>query len=475
MWARSLAIIAIREGYDAAQHDGVVVLEAAAACAVLASVLGMHMWVQPYQYRYQNRLEVALSTTNLVFVALLCVLNTGGCEGDGMGDSLARALEVTAVVVVFSPAAFGLLWLAASGGRRAVTIARLRELMVTGGGEEDPNRGLMLVDRHELAVVGQEAADERERLELEEERAQFRERLSSLSEQSSAIVGRFAESELRVLTFGKPEFSTLPIAFSMGADDNYVVREASADDGGVGAIAREVGEHGTADDRMLLEYVLRGRTGAPEAVGCRREWPNGTIDEGQPAGLSLDDFGAMEQARAARLSVGMVLALRLYSTAVYMSINAPLREGTEHPMPVLVHVLTEAIKRLRTVEGRDATQNEPLTLWRGMRNVAELPQRFLDEGGTERAPMSTTRELAVAVRYSMSARATLLKLRTSDFRSRGVDLRFVSAFPGEAEVLYPPLTHLRPVRRADGEAEVHEHVMDDGRVFAVVEVVPSFG
>ena len=81
----------------------------------------------------------------------------------------------------------------------------------------------------------------------------------------------------------------------------------------------------------------------------------------------------------------------------------------------------------------------------------------------------------MAVRYSMSARATLLKLRTSDFRSRGVDLRFVSAFPGEAEVLYPPLTHLRPVRRADGEVEVHEYVMDDGRVFAVVEVVPSFG
>ena len=133
-----------------------------------------------------------------------------------------------------------------------------------------------------------------------------------------------------------------------------------------------------------------------------------------------------------RHSIARNVALRLYSTAVYMSINAPLREGTEHPMPVLVHVLTEAIKRLRTVEGRDATQNEPLTLWRGMRNVAELPQRFLDEGGTERAPMSTTRELAVAVRYSMSARATLLKLRTSDFRSRGVDLRFVSAFTGQS-------------------------------------------
>ena len=81
----------------------------------------------------------------------------------------------------------------------------------------------------------------------------------------------------------------------------------------------------------------------------------------------------------------------------------------------------------------------------------------------------------VGVKRKERSEATLLKLRTSDFRSRGVDLRFVSAFPGEAEVLYPPLTHLRPVRRADGEAEVHEHVMDDGRGFAGVEVVPSFG
>jgi hypothetical protein len=227
---------------------------------------------------------------------------------------------------------------------------------------------------------------------------------------------------------------------------------------------------------MLLEYVLRGQTGEPEASGCKREWPNGVIDEGHPAGLSLDDFCATEPARLARLSRGMVLALRLYSTAVYMSINDPLRAArtAPHPMPVLVHLLTEAIKRLRTVEGRNASRNEPAMLWRGMRNVADAPERFLDEGGTERAPMSTTRDLAVAVRYSASARSMLLKLSTSDFRSRGVDLRFVSAFPGEAEVLFPPLTHLRPVRPADGAA-AEMHVTDGGATFAVLEVVPSFG
>ena len=35
---------------------------------------------------------------------------------------------------------------------------------------------------------------------------------------------RFAESELRVLAFGLPEFSTLPIALSMGVDEGYVGR-----------------------------------------------------------------------------------------------------------------------------------------------------------------------------------------------------------------------------------------------------------
>ena len=37
----------------------------------------------------------------------------------------------------------------------------------------------------------------------------------------------------------------------------------------------------------------------------------------------------------------------------------------------------------------------------------------------------------------------LLKLTTADFRSRGVDLRFISAFPGEAEGAFPPRRRLQ--------------------------------
>ena len=34
--------------------------------------------------------------------------------------------------------------------------------------------------------------------------------------------------------------------------------------------------------------------------------------------------------------------------------------------------------------------------------------------------------------------------RAPNFMDRGVSLKFLSAFPGEAEYLYPPMTYLRP-------------------------------
>lgn len=90
-------------------------------------------------------------------------------------------------------------------------------------------------------------------------------------------------------------------------------------------------------------------------------------------------------------------------------------------------------------------------------------------GGSEKAPMSTTHELEIAVRYSASQCSVLLMLATESFRERGADLTFLSAFPGEREVLYPPLTHLKPTGR--------KQVMktDGGFVFTTVEVKPSFG
>ena len=130
-----------------------------------------------------------------------------------------------------------------------------------------------------------------------------------------------------------------------------------------------------------------------------------------------------------------VLALRLYTTWVFKSINNPLRyldRTTAHPLAVTVFFLADAIKRLRACGAYDK-QGE-VTLWRGMKNV-RVDDTFMAEGGSERAPMSTTSDLAVAASYSASECALFFKIKTNSFLQRGVDLTFISAFPAEAEYL----------------------------------------
>merc|ERR1712093_690848 len=100
-----------------------------------------------------------------------------------------------------------------------------------------------------------------------------------------------------------------------------------------------------------------------------------------------------------------------------------------------------------------------------MRDV-NLPREFLEHGGTEVAPMSTTSDLSVAVRYSLSANSVLLRLETDSFITRGADVSYVSAFPSENEYLYPPLVYLK----LSGDPPVKLRV--GGHQFAVLNVVP---
>ena len=50
--------------------------------------------------------------------------------------------------------------------------------------------------------------------------------------------------------------------------------------------------------------------------------------------------------------------------------------------------------------------------------------------------------------------------------SHGADIGFLSVYPGEKEVLYPPLTYVRPIR-------MYEEMIG-GVVFQLVEVEPVF-
>ena len=162
-------------------------------------------------------------------------------------------------------------------------------------------------------------------------------------------------------------------------------------------------------------------------------------------GMRIDDFVAQESARAADLSEAHVVALRLYSTAAFRTINAPLRDqerfgrNEPHPLPLTVAWIRDALGKLRVIEAKSARTSETMDLYRGMAGTQIQPE-FLEKGGTELAPMSSTSSLKVAMQYSASEKALIIRIRTKNFMVRGPTISFLSAFPGEEEFLFPPLT-----------------------------------
>jgi len=283
---------------------------------------------------------------------------------------------------------------------------------------------------------------------------------------------RFA-SEARQLVLGAARDAALGVNFYMRVDKMTFAMPSFAE--GVARIVAEFEEHGTDVDRECLHYCLRQRAGDSD-----KRFDNGGLmrdcdaqgrllesrKDAQGRGMALDDFVRHPAAVTADLQAPHVLALRLYSTAAFRSLNGPLRdtaaERKPHTMPVTINFIREAISQLRAVEADGPNASRSIDLWRGLKNI-KLADDFARTGGTELAPMSTTTSLAVAIQYSCSASSLILKVKTGSFMDRGADLGWVSAFPAEAEVLFPPLTFLQPTGRT---MTIETHDM----VFNVVEV-----
>jgi len=174
-------------------------------------------------------------------------------------------------------------------------------------------------------------------------------------------------------------------------------------------------------------------------------------------------------------------------------------------MPVTVALISEALKRLRAAAtgdvgessrlvGDDAAEkssksskrsakvrpsdgpakeggadsNCPSVLWRGLAGIA-AGGAFKEQGGSELAPMSTTSNLDIAIKYSRGrGEALIFKLNIESFMSLGADLTYLSAFPHEREFLYPPLTFLQPLGKP------YTYVHEDGSKFIILEVSPTF-
>lgn len=260
---------------------------------------------------------------------------------------------------------------------------------------------------------------------------------------------------------GRPEDAARGINFYLRASDADVYEKMVH---GVASIRREIADFGTEEDKECLDYILNAAAGSSDKV-----FANGKRDAGRN-GERLADFVNHEHSRSSGLSEAHVLALRLYTSAAYKSINAPLRDlnrSKPHPFPVLVSLIADGLKRLRSVGGDKSSSRQQRTFWRGMRNL-RVTDRFDVEGGTEVAPMSATSDLRIALRYAMSEHSLIFKITTKSFMERGVDLSYLSCFPEEAEFLFAPLTYLQPTG-------VKQIVEAEDSSITIVEVNPSWG
>jgi hypothetical protein len=192
--------------------------------------------------------------------------------------------------------------------------------------------------------------------------------------------------------------------------------------------------------KEVLNYILFGETNG-------MQFPK--LDKGRGK-MRLSDFCANQKAIDCRLSEAEVVAIRLYTTLAYSFLNDPLRDDDRYnqsrpcPLPVTTYFATSGIRKLRALQ----VDSGEIVLWRGMRNL-EVADGFMEKGGTELAFMSTTRDLAVAVRYCLSPKSLLFKLIVPSFMTTGADVQWLSAYPDEAEILFPPLTFLKPTGRTE--------------------------
>ena len=61
----------------------------------------------------------------------------------------------------------------------------------------------------------------------------------------------------------------------------------------------------------------------------------------------------------------------------------------------------------------------------------------------------------------------LMRLKVDNFLQLGANLSFLSAFPAEGEVCFPPLTYLRPSECTELEV--------DGHAITIIDVHPYIG
>ena len=141
---------------------------------------------------------------------------------------------------------------------------------------------------------------------------------------------------------------------------------------GTQAIKDEVEKRGTPTDKSCLEYILTSKAGA-----CRDKFPNpphfmdcdsnGKLLDSRKVksgarkgqGMVLQDFVDAAKNRYAALEEWHVVAIRLYTTAAFMSINQPIREKSQSKVLIVTaYYIAEAINLMRDKSATPSAANE---------------------------------------------------------------------------------------------------------------------
>ena len=276
----------------------------------------------------------------------------------------------------------------------------------------------------------------------------------------------------------------LGVPYTLVAEWRYVTGPAARKDGCTPGV-RDANNAGKTPAQFLREAnaFIEGRRAAGRGLSLGRAHALLTLDE--------------------------VLAIRLYTGPAYQPINGFLRQianvSGEHRTRLArdvrltyastVRHICDGIRKLAAV----ATAEElAAPLYRGVRG--ELPNAFWfpDEQGmviaTDAAFMSTSVARETPLHYMGGEKNVLWELRpgpqTDEAFHRGADVAMLSQFAAEREVLFPPCTMLRVLRRdAGGEADgaaaggvdrrhaglrVNSGCFELQKRFIAIEVQPSF-
>ena len=227
--------------------------------------------------------------------------------------------------------------------------------------------------------------------------------------------------------------------FSEGADEVFQTYNF----GGLETTLRQEWEYAVTPDK-------KKRYPGQEPKKDKHGKPYPKRDDGEYRPLEF--FLSQDIAKKAGLRRVEIIGLRLHTGPCYMLINGALRSGgaknvtRKHSFTVTISMINSAIRKLVRVTPIDAACAK---LYRGISQMS-VPRLFFDKdekncrGFVEPGFSSTTTDWEVAVDYAGDIAPTILEIETGQVDS-GADLKWISQFPNEKEMLISPLSNFEVV------------------------------